>query len=302
MIQEILAKIISESLLSLYPVFVKFINIPIILQIWSRFFTYTCISLFFINWKYIFGNIFSKSGILLSLITIIHVYTSYRGFQLLESGVSYVIFYTYPLFILLFAGKKINIITLGLILLGVYLLSKKNDINDQSNNESFINENNNNKIFKKNMEKEYFWQEGLIMILLAAITEALIYFLILNLKTENSWNQVFISYFFGAIAISIYYFSKKDFDVVTLITNKSKITVYISLLINGIIGLFGYLLRFYAIGKLDTTVYAMLSYLGIIMAYIYGVIFNKDVITVQKIIGTLLILVPIFIEKKLLKN
>jgi hypothetical protein len=31
---------------------------------------------------------FSKNGLLLSFITIIHVYTSYRGFQLLESGIA----------------------------------------------------------------------------------------------------------------------------------------------------------------------------------------------------------------------
>ena len=296
MIQEILAKIISESLLSLYPIFVKFINIPIILQIWSRFITYSCISLFFINWKYIFSNIFSKNGLLLSLITIIHVYVSYRGFQLLESGTSYVIFYTYPLFILLFAGKKVNILTIGLILLGVYLLSQNSNKKEEIE-ESFA-------IFKKNDEKEYFWQEGVIMILLAAITEAFIYFLVLNLKTENNWNHIFISYFFGAFAISAYYLfklSKKDLNISSIdlkVNNNSNITVYVSLLINAIIGLFGYVLRFYAIGKLDTKVYAMLSYLGIIMAYVYGVIFNKDVITVQKIIGTLLILIPIFLEKK----
>jgi drug/metabolite transporter (DMT)-like permease len=298
MIQEILAKIISEALLSLYPIFVKFINIPIVLQIWSRFITYSFISLFFINWKYIFSNIFSKNGLLLSLITIIHVYVSYRGFQLLESGISYVIFYTYPLFILLFAGKKVNILTIGLILLGVYLLSQNSNKKEEID-ESFV-KNENDKIFKKNDEKEYFWQEGVIMILLAAITEAFIYFLVLNLKTENNWNHIFISYFFGAFAISAYYLTKKDLNVTDTISikNNSKITVYISLLINGIIGLFGYVLRFYAIGRLNTTVYAMLSYLGIIMAYVYGVIFNKDDITFQKIIGSLLILIPIFIEKK----
>ena len=270
MIKEILAKVISESLLSLYPIFVKFINIPIILQIWSRFITYSCISLFFINWKYIFSNIFSKNGLLLSLITIIHVYVSYRGFQLLESGTSYVIFYTYPLFILLFAGKKVNILTIGLILLGVYLLSQNSNKKEEFD-ESFA-------IFKKNDEKEYFWQEGVIMILLAAITEAFIYFLVLNLKTENNWNHIFISYFFGAFAISAYYLfklSKNDLNTSLLSNKTSNITVYVSLLINAIIGLFGYVLRFYAIGRLDTTIYAMLSYLGIIMAYIYGVIFNK---------------------------
>ena len=46
---EILSKLVAESLLSFYSIFVKKINVPIILQIWSRFFTYVLISSFFID-------------------------------------------------------------------------------------------------------------------------------------------------------------------------------------------------------------------------------------------------------------
>ena len=296
----VFAKILAESLLSLYPIFVKYINISFNLQMWSRFFTYTIISIFFINWKFIMDNIFYKNGLLLSLISIVHVYSSYRGFELLESGVSYIIFYTYPLLILLFSGIKINtnlLISILMAILGVYLLSRTDDKKEDYDN---VNDVNDKSIFVKKDFKENYRYEGIIMIIVAAITEALIYFLVRNLKSDNSWNYVFLSYALGTILMTVYYnkdirniikqSSKKDEQFKN--KSSSSYVLIISLIINAIIGLFGYLLRFYAIKKLDTKVYSMLSYFGILTAYVYGVIFNKDIITVQKIIGTMLILIP----------
>jgi drug/metabolite transporter (DMT)-like permease len=268
---EILSKIISESLLSLYPIFVKYINLNFWLQIWSRFFIYVFISSFFIDWKFIFNNIFSKYGIALSLMTILHIYTSYRGFLILESGVAYIIFYLYPLIILLIAGEKIGFIIIFAII-GVIILSHEKIDNFQN-------------FFLKSKSKENFKYEGIIMMIISAFTEAFIYFIIKKIKTENTWNHLFISYLFGAILLSIYYF--KDIKNIEL-----KSSLSISLIINIIIGLFGNLLRFFAMYNLNTNLYASLSYFGVVMAYFYGVIINKDQITYKKIIGSLFILIP----------
>jgi drug/metabolite transporter (DMT)-like permease len=268
---EILSKLISESLLSLYPIFVKYINLNFWLQIWSRFFIYVFISGFFINWKFIFNNLFSKYGIALSLVTILHVYSTYRGFLILESGIAYVIFYLYPLIILLLAGEKIGFIIISSII-GVIILSQEKIDNFQN-------------IFSKSKNIENFKYEGIIMMIISAFTEAFIYFIVRNIKTTNNWNHVFISYAFGAIILSIYYW--KDIKNIQF---KSSLSV--SLVINIIIGLCGYLLRFYAMYNLSTNIYAPLSYFGILMAYIYGVIINKDKITIKKLIGSLFILVP----------
>ena len=114
------------------------------------------------------------------------------------------------------------------------------------------------------------------MILLAAITEAMIYFIVRRLKTPNPWNHVFISYLLGAL----------------LFSNASTTNVTLSLAINAVIGLVGYLLRFMAISNLTPIVYSFLSYVGVIMAFIYGVIFSHEAITIPKLIATLFILVP----------
>lgn len=260
----ILSKLISESLLSLYPVFVKNIGLSLDLQLWSRCFSYAFISLLFIDYKYIFNTLFSRSGILLSLITVIHIYVSYRGFELLESGISYSIFYLYPLFILLLAGKPIHPVFFFMVLGTVILLMDLQTIGKMMD------------IHKT---------EGFIMILLAALTEAFIYFVVRRIKTDNHWNHIFISYFLGAIVLSVTFWDKlREIKVESILS--------LSLIINICIGLFGYLLRFFAMSNLDTAIYASLSYIGIVMAYVYGLIFNGEAITIQKIIGTMLIIFP----------
>ena len=76
----------------------------------------------------------------------------------------------------------------------------------------------------------------------------------------------------------------------------STATFSVSMGINMVIGLLGYLLRFYAMTQLDTTLYSSLSYFGIFMSYVYGVVFSGDTITPLKTIGTLLVLVPSLIR------
>jgi len=266
MFLEIASKLASESLLSLYPVFVKHIGLPLSIQTWSRCFSYAILSVFFIDYSYVFNAMTSSSGILLSLITIIHIYVSYRGFELLESGVAYSLFYLYPIMILLMSHKKINP-TILLAIPGVFLLVS----NEQFNLLNIINS-----------------PEGVIMILLAALTEAIIYYLVRDIKTTNHWNHIFISYFVGAVLLSVYFFKK-----IAITSFQGPLSI--SLGINTIIGLFGYLLRFYAISKLETSLYAILSYFGIFMATVYGVLINGEQIELKKIIGSLLIIVSSYL-------
>jgi len=258
---NVLSKIVSEALLSLYPVFVKHIDLPIQTQMWSRFFTYTFFSMFFID-KTILSLITSWDGILLMVITMIHVFVSYQGFLLLESGISYALFYTYPLFIYL--GTYFSIHPYFIFpLLGTWLM------------------------YYDNKQINLL---GMGMILLAAITEAMIYFIVRRLKTPNPWNHVFISYVMGAILFSVFV---KD------IGKLKTTTTLISVGINAIIGLIGYLLRFYATTRLSPILFSFLSYIGIIMAFIYGIIFSQESITFLKIVSTILILIPSFQQKLL---
>jgi drug/metabolite transporter (DMT)-like permease len=57
-----------------------------------------------------------------------------------------------------------------------------------------------------------------------------------------------------------------------------------------VIGLFGYLLRFFAASRLDPGIYAPLSYVGIVMSYLYGFVFSGEPVTWVKLVGTALII------------
>ena len=250
---EIASKILAESLTSLYPVFVKNIGLPLSIQLWSRCFTYVVISLLFLNYTSLWKQVFSKMGMLLSLITLIHIYTSYQGFLQLESGTAYALFYLYPLWIALFSNEFHPIMLVAMM--GVFFLTGSFQVTS---------------VF------------GVSMIMLAALTEALIYFVVREIHASN-WHHIFISYIWGAVFLTAYYWKDLHFDNTTL---------SLSLLLNGIIGTAGYWLRFYSMGKLSPLLYALLSYVGIIMSFVYGWWFNQEKMTVYKLIGVICILIP----------
>ena len=268
----IFSKLLAESLLSFYSIFVKKINVDLTMQIWTRFFTYFIISAFFVDWEFIYKSILSVPGLLLSIVTILHVYSSYRSFQLLDSGVATTLYYIYPIIILLFSGTVISPILL-VSLFGVYLIS--NDLKKPTTPTE-------NHPTKTTDTTQQFWNEGIIAAFTAAITEAMIFFLVKNLRTTNNWNHLFLSYFGGAIGLTMYVLH----NIATIPLSGG---LSISLLVNAFIGLFGYYLRFYSISRLDANIYAPLSYFGIIMSYVYGVFLNNDVLTIKKVIGTLCI-------------
>lgn len=285
----IYSKLISESLLSLYPVFVKKISLPIDLQLFTRLITYVLISLFFINYSWVATNIFSSSAIILCFVNLIHIYSSYDGFLNLDSGVAFSIFNIYPLLILLLSGMTWRIeffySIIGLIL---FIIA------------NFYNQNNNKQ--STNINFMYgFW-----MMIISAITEAIIYFVVKNVKTDNNWNQLFVAYFFGAILSSlwifnVYWLENTDDKINTENTDNKNNTddknkfniglIGLALLINGIIGAIGYWLRFYSVYRLDPTLYSILSFFGIIMAYIYGILINNESIDWLKITGSILIII-----------
>ncbi len=227
------------------------------------------------------------------------------GFKYLDSGVSFTLFNTYPFMILLMSNAPWNNAYL-LALAGFAIFAYENYIHSGEDKK----EENKVKNKDENKDKNMRWHNpfifGVLMILLSAFTEALIYFLVRKVKSTNSWDHVFISYFLGALIMSIYmiyvYFYKKeelkeDFiqkensekedNKESFINNR----IFIALLLNGILGAVGYYLRFYAAYRLDSQIYAILSYIGIIMAYVYGIALNKEKLSIYKIIGTLFIII-----------
>ena len=277
MLSGVLAKVLSELTLATYPVFIKIVDISFIKKLIYRFFAFCLISIFFCDINVLKKYLFNKDGLLLSFYTLIHIIASYKGYELLDGGVANSILYIYPLIILYFNNKK-YIIIYFLILVGLILLSldhfiKKNKINST----------------KKDVQITYV--KGFFCMLIAAITEALIYFSVLNIKTTNNWNHIFISYFFGLILVISFFIINIKIEHESLkenlVIDKKNI---IFLLFNIFAALFGYYLRFYSMDKINYKLYAILSYLGIFMTYFYSYMFNNEKLTYLNFIGSFIII------------
>lgn len=261
------------------------------LQMWTRTIAYVLIAAIFVDWSFLKSAIFSVDSLLLAIVNLSHIFFSYEGFRHLDSGVSFAIFNTYPIMIILMAGffgtaiksdysKYLLVLTgLAFFIYGNFTEEKKEPYEDKKED-------------KGKVENPHFLY-GLAMILLAAFTEALIYFLVRRVKTENHWNHVFISYFLGAIAMTAYVFYDDGFSVSKVAETLNQSRVGIATALNGIIGSVGYFLRFYASYNLEASIFAILSYFGIIMSYVYGIVFNNESLTLPKVLGTLCVILSI---------
>jgi drug/metabolite transporter (DMT)-like permease len=316
------AMLMSESLLSLYPIFVKKIDLSLIHQVWARLLAYVAMASIFVDWSFIGSALFTPDAMLLAAINLSHIFFSYEGFRNLDSGVSFAIFNTYPLMILLIAGVMWNNVYL-LVLLGLALFvlgearseatrsaTRSANATDKARNgvtqSATQSASDINKI-KKNDDKANATYDttqppdvsekpnfiyGIAMILLAALTEALIYFMVRRIKTGNHWNHVFLSYLFGFIAITGYLFRTFDFASVL----KPRMGLAIGL--NGFIGSVAYFLRFFAASNLSASIFAPLAYFGMVMSYVYGMVFNEEMLSWEKVGGTLCILVANYLRPK----
>ena len=316
-LNAVFSKVFSEFLLSSYPVYIKLINLSFFRKMLNRFFSFIFVSSFFIDLNYIKKYLFHTDGLLLSFYTLIHVYTTHKGYEILKGGVANSILFIYPLIILYFNNHKYYFIYF-LILIGLILFSI-DDLKERK--------------FTKEAIIEHLKGSGYMI--LSALTEALIYFSIFTLKTDNNWNQLFISYFFGLILLLIIFSyrkynenknknkeniddenkennnenkenkknidetnkneeiqvnnEKEDFTLKDL-NKKENVNVF-ALVFNIGTAIIGYYLRFYSINKIKPKLYAILSYLGILFTYMFSYMVNKEEINIYNILGSLIIIV-----------
>jgi len=305
MLTPALSMLASESLLSLYPIFVKKIGLSLVHQVWTRLLAYVAMSAIFVDWGFIKSAFFSSDALVLALINLSHIFFSYEGFRNLDSGVSFAIFNTYPLMILLIAGVMWNNVYL-LVLLGLalFVLGERPEGTTGTTVTAKRAEGTTGTTKRTagltagattglTQESPTNFIYGLAMILFAALTEALIYFMVRRIKTDNHWNHVFLSYMMGFIVISGYLFgSGNDFGKTML----PRMSLAIGL--NGFIGSVAYFLRFFAASNLAASIFAPLAYFGMVMSYVYGIVFNQETLSWEKVGGTLCILAANWLSPK----
>ena len=306
----------SEIALSLYPQIIKLVPTTIEIQVAIRCITYSILAIigYYItkpntNTNTNTNTLSLTSGIVMGIVNIIHIISSYVCFNTLSSGVGYSIFYIYPIFNLLgrtlFYGDKINSINYIYIIisiLGVYLIYK-NDTKKETNPEHVPDTK------KDNIDNIYTFQNenininhilntkntniGIIAGIFSALTESIIYFMVKdNIGSVSPFIQLLKTYLLGGFLSIIYLV--KNISLIDLDYN-----YWITLILfNAIIGFAGYLLRFIMISKLSTLLFNSLIFIGVIFSYIWGYLLSKEPITYNNLSGTVLILISIFLINK----
>jgi drug/metabolite transporter (DMT)-like permease len=264
--------VLSEIALALYPILIKTVPTGLETQLVARLLTYTVLGFSLASLPDIQQTWFTTSGLTRSVglgaLTLLHVFSSYRAFQELPAGISMSLFYTYPLWNVLasslFFGESISAAELLLVAVafaGVLLVSSSAKDPDS---------------------KTLNWR-GISAGLGAAITETAMYFAVKTAKQPNPFFAV-LELYPAALPLLLLGLAATgktlDFRASTWLP---------LILFNTFVGFVGYSLRFYAIPRLPTVLFSLLSFIGVVASFVWGYLFVNETPTVVSGVGAALI-------------
>jgi drug/metabolite transporter (DMT)-like permease len=274
--------IISEVVLSTYPLLIKLVDASVTFQTGLRMMTYTVLALFggwLVGAEFNPRVLFSGETAATGALNLLHVVASYTAFDQLAAGNAMALFYTYPVWNVLGSaavfGERISVGSLpwiGLALVGAILLSKPST--------------------------SYWTVLGVVAALVAALTETGIYLWFKShaddgaaaeaqpfTKMAQMYGGSGVLWALGVgIALAVGYLGKGVFSITG--GSLSRIVAY-----NALIGFVGYALRFYLIPKVSTVSFSALSFFGVVAAYVFSWLFTSEVPTWSQGLGATAIMI-----------
>jgi drug/metabolite transporter (DMT)-like permease len=204
----------------------------------------------------------------LGLLTLLHIGTSYYAFQELPAGVSMSLFYTYPLFNLIGAsflfGEQFSFLQIFLVFLGfvgAVLVAYGNKDPDPQK------------------KKDPFQWKGVVSGLLAAITESAMYFAVRTAERPSPFYAILELYPSALLPLlAIFWYTKSSIDFRPQVWARM-------ISFNTLIGFLGYCLRFYAIPRLPTVVFSLLSFVGVLASFFWGYVFVNEIPSWMTLVG-----------------
>jgi drug/metabolite transporter (DMT)-like permease len=274
----------SEVVLALYPILIKTVPTGLVTQLLSRFLTFTVLAAALAKPAAIKETWGTGAGLARSLalgsVTIAHVATSYYAFEKLSAGAAMSLFYTYPIWNLLggalLYGESVSLYQFALVVLafiGTLLVSQ--DIHEgfqdraQTNNRQVNNRQTN-------------WK-GVAAALAAAITETIMYFGVKTTRVADPYTSTLELYPGALLGLLALLGLAPSADRPSISSSPG---VWLPMtLFNVFIGFLGYAARFYAIPKVPTIVFSLLSFVGVIAAFVWGWLFVGEKPTLKTLIG-----------------
>lgn len=266
-----LSVLYSEIVLSLYPILIKAVNTNIFTQILARFLVFPTLAIVFgstYDFTSVWGNPYEAFiGILNGLLNLGHIAVSYISFKNLPVGSAISLFYLYPIFNIiagaLLFNESLSTISINLILIafiGAYLVTIS---------------------YKDNSNKIKNHKIGIITGILAAITETIIFIFVKSSINAKASPFFAINNLYPAgLAILLLYaiFNKNIVDKTPM--NWTKLLSF-----NALLGFTGYVARFFAIPRIPTIVFSLLSFIGVSFGYLWGILFTGDEPTIKAMLG-----------------
>jgi drug/metabolite transporter (DMT)-like permease len=298
-----LSLLVSNLLLSAYPVLIKLyiMDVSVMVQLIIRITVYICLSLPFLiiggEGLNILTSLIEPKYVAISAVNLIHIYSSYKGFEYLNSGIALTTFYSYPIIQVLlskiFLGTELttNIIysLLG-SLVGIGILNK----------DSFT--------LISNTSITSNTSKGFLFIAIAAITEAIIGVFYKGADFSNPFMSLYTLYAPAFLFFMVWYifYYKKGFinDVLEqkekktdnwmdLITNHSELIKKI-IMFNLLIGGLGYTLRLFSLTQIPISWFSGLSFTSSVSAFLLGWLFLGEKIKLHHLIGSIVIFYNIY--------
>jgi len=259
------ALVSAESILALTPIVIKKTPLDPLSTIWSRLLSSAFLGYFLTSDRTLSPMELAGSAAL-GYTNLLHVATSYEAFRHLPAGQATGLLYTYPLWNLIlnsFFNKEViasrDFLLIGGAAAGSILLNMDPGIAAPN---------------RLGREVNSAW--GVLNGLVMALTESGMYVLLKALGWRDPAKSVWVvstsaSLWLGAI-LGLQYLlvgglpaMNGSFDDMTLLT-----------LFHGFTLFSGYWLRFFAVPRLSTVTYSILSYAGLLASYIFGFLFLKE--------------------------
>jgi drug/metabolite transporter (DMT)-like permease len=275
----------AESVLALTPIAIKKTRLHPIDAIWSRVLSSAAIG---------YGVTTDRSlpptergpAAALGYANLLHVASSYEAFRNLPAGAAMALLYTYPLWNLvfgaLFGGETIvrsEYTGIGLAAIGSAMLST--DVGG---------------VAESGIGRAPRWGWGVAMGLLMAITESAMHTILKGLRWMDAAKSVWVvnssaSVWLG-LAMVIQWFLGDGKVAATQISGAATwLDAFWLTAFHAITMFSGYWLRFFAVPRLTTVSYSMLSYAGLIASYLFGLLFLNERPGWVSLLGALLIVV-----------
>ena len=289
---EELIVICSEIALSLHPILLKTVDVPLLTQLIIRLGSFSILGGIISkpsDWSFAWGSLDNiKISIILGLLNIIHIGSSYISYLNLSTGSSLSIFYIYPFLNILagvfFLNEKMNWYILPLLciaFLGVLMIGY---------DENYMNKT--KEKFKPNQKNTNF---GISMALLAALTESIIFIFIKSSNTKSPFTNILQLYPFGFGLVFLYSLLDKFKGIKGSLTQILQIVGF-----NCGIGFIGYVLRFYSIPRTSTIIFSLLAFIGVLSGYIWGLLFTNEKLSWLSILGSIFITCSVGIKNYVL--